>query len=129
MQFQLKVPLLGFENITSMELEKIDDIFMRLSASNTSDVTFTLINPFALQEYVFDIPNSYLELLEINDKSNILIFNIVIIHQPIEKSTINFAAPLIFNVDNQMMAQLVIDDRADLSIAASIESFMKKADS
>ena len=55
MQFELKLPLLGFESIKQMELKKIDDIFMRLESVGEGP-SFTLINPYVLREYAFDIP-------------------------------------------------------------------------
>ena len=59
MQFELKLPLLGFESIKTMRLTKIDDIFMQLeNASDEGKPTFTLINPFALKAYEIDIPQS-----------------------------------------------------------------------
>jgi flagellar assembly factor FliW len=125
MQFELKLPLLGFESITRMELQKIDDIFMRLE-SNDGGPSFTLINPFALREYAFDIPTSLQALMEINDQSNLLIYTIVILTTPIENSTINFVAPLIFNTDNQTMAQIIIDNRADFGIADPIKNYLDK---
>jgi flagellar assembly factor FliW len=78
MQFNLKLPLLGFESATSMELKKIDDVFMRLESSN-NDLSFTLINPFILREYAFDIPTSLQALMEIDEQSNLLIYNLVIL--------------------------------------------------
>lgn len=124
MQFELKLPLLGFEALTHMKLEKIDDIFMRLESVGDGP-SFTLINPFSLREYSFDIPSSLQGLLGINEQSNLLIYNIMIIQTPIEKSSINFVAPLIFNTDNQTMAQIIIDNRADFGIAEPIEKYLK----
>ena len=123
MQFELKLPLLGFESVTRMELQKIDDIFMRLE-SDEGGPSFTLINPFVLREYAFDIPTSVQALMEINEKSNLLIYAIVILTTPIENSTINFVAPLIFNTDNQTMAQIIIDNRADFGIADPIKNYL-----
>jgi len=125
MQFELKVPLLGFDEITTMELKKIDDIFMKLDA-NEGKTEFTLVNPFALREYSFEIPDATKALLEINDKSNLLIFNILIITTPIENSTINFAAPLVFNTDNQTMAQVIISDNPDFSIAEPLSHYLQQ---
>lgn len=124
MQFDLKLPLLGFESVSSMELQKIDDIFMRLESVGNGP-SFTLINPYALREYAFDIPSTLQALMEIDEKSNILIFNIVILTSPIENSTINFVAPLIFNTDNGTMAQIIIDNRSDFSIAEPIKNYLK----
>ena len=125
MQFELKIPLLGFSEIKSMELKKIDDTFMKLEAVG-QDTEFTLINPFILREYSFEIPDATKALLEINDKSNLLIYNILIIATPIENSTINFAAPLVFNTDNQTMAQVIISDNPDFSIAEPLSNYLQK---
>ncbi len=125
MQFELKLPLLGFESVNQMELQKIDDIFMRLE-SNGEGPSFTLISPFALREYAFDIPTSLQALMEVNEQSNLLIYTMVILNTPIENSTINFVAPLIFNTDNQTMAQIIIDNRADFSIAEPIKTYLKE---
>lgn len=124
MQFDLKLPLLGFEAVSTMELQKIDEIFMRLESVGEGP-SFTLINPFALREYSFDIPSSLQALLGITPESNLLIYNIMILQTPIEKSTINFVAPIIFNTDNQTMAQIIIDNRADFGIAEPVEKYLK----
>lgn len=124
MQFDLKVPLLGFESIKQLELEKIDEIFMRLKATDADELSFTLINPFLLRNYEFEIPTPTQELLEVNDDSNLLIYNIIVIQNPIENSRINFIAPLVFNTDNQTMAQIIISDNPDYGVAEPISDFL-----
>lgn len=124
MQFDLKLPLLGFEAVSKMELQKIDEIFLRLESIGEGP-SFTLINPFSLREYSFDIPSSLQGLMGITPESNLLIYNIMILQTPIEKSTINFVAPLIFNTDNQTMAQIIVDNRSDFGIAEPIKNYLK----
>ena len=124
MLFELKLPLLGFESLTKMELQKIDDIFMRLKSPDTDEPSFTLINPFILRDYAFDIPAGTQSLMQIDDKSNLLIYNIIIIQTPIENSTVNFIAPLLFNTDNNTMAQVIINDNPEYSIAEPISTFL-----
>lgn len=127
MQFDLKLPLLGFETVSKMELQKIDDIFMRLESVGEGP-SFTLVNPFALREYSFDIPASLQALMEITPESNLLIYNIMILQRPIEKSTINFVAPIVFNTDNQTMAQIIVDNRLDFGISEPISNYLKGTD-
>lgn len=110
MIYKVKSPLLGFENIKEMELSKIDDIFMELKDKEESGVIFTLIDPFALREYSFDIPLEFQKLLGIDKDSKLLVYNTMIIQNPIEKSTINFLAPIIFNEDNKTMGQIILDN-------------------
>ena len=125
MQFELKMPLLGFESIKTMKLEKIDDIFMRLTSEQDESASFTLINPFVLTEYDFVVPTAIETLLQINNTANILIFNVVIVQSPIENSTINFAAPIVFNTDSMSMAQVILDNNSQYSIAEPISNFLR----
>jgi len=87
--------------------------------------SFTLINPYVLREYAFDIPASLQALMEIDENSNLLIYAIVILTTPIENSNINFVAPVIFNTDNGQMAQIIIDNRSEFSIAEPIKNYLK----
>jgi len=52
----------------------------------------------------------------------------MIIATPIETSTINFIAPLVFNVDNQSLAQVVLDANLypDFGLMESISQFLNK---
>jgi len=110
MEFEVKKPILGFENITKVEFEEIDGLFATLSPSNSKLPAFTLVNPYQLKEYSFDIPKDVQVLLDIKENSKVLVYNIVVLHNPITESVVNFKAPLIFNVDNKTMAQFIIEE-------------------
>jgi len=127
MVFTVKSPIPGFPHIGTMELIKIDDFFMRLQSTDDS-TSFTLLNPYMLREYVFEIPSYYKTLLEIDEKTNVMVFNIMIIASPIENSSVNFIAPLIFNADTMTMAQVLLDsDRhPEYGISQSIGSFLQE---
>jgi len=127
MIFELRVPIFGFEKTKQLELKKIDDIFMRLQSIDAKEPSFTLVNPFVLRDYEFDIPSSLQEKLKIDENSNLLIFNIVMIQKPIENSTVNFVAPLIFNTDSKLMAQMIINDRQDYGVTEVIKSFFPES--
>ena len=129
MIFTVKAQIPGFETIQEVEVEQIDDFFFKfISKSDTT--TFTLINPYMVRNYDFDIPEYFKSLLEITEESNLLVFNIMIIATPIETSTINFIAPLIFNTDNQTMAQVLLDSskHPDFGLMESISTFLNKSD-
>ena len=126
MKFDISVPLLGFEDIKEVELQKIDDIFMKMQAINNEHISFTLIDPFILRDYDFEIQQSIQDLLEISDKSNLLILNIVLIQTPIEESIVNFIGPLIFNTDNNRAAQIILPESTKYSVAEKISNFLNK---
>jgi len=108
MTFDVKSPIPGFEQVKQVELEKVDDFFMQLKSCDDT-ASFTLINPFLLREYDFEVPEYFKNLLELEEKSNTLVFNIMIVSTPIETSVINFIAPLVFNTDKSCVAQILLD--------------------
>jgi len=126
MKFDISVPLLGFEDVKQVELEKIDDIFLKLQSSENEHISFTLIDPFVLREYDFEVPTNVKEILEIDEKSNILILNIVLIQTPIENSVVNFIGPLIFNTDNNKAAQVILAESTKYGVAEKISTFLNK---
>ncbi len=124
MKFDISVPLLGFENVKHVELQKIDDIFMKMISCEDEHISFTLIDPFVLREYDFEVPNNIKDILDINEKSNLLILNIVLIQTPIESSIVNFIGPLIFNTDNKKVAQVILSESMKYGVAEKISSFL-----
>ena len=127
MVFNVKAPIPGFEVIKEVEVEKIDDFFVKL-VSKSDTTTFTLINPFMIRNYDFKVPEYFRSLLDIKDDTNVLILNIMIIATPIESSTINFIAPLIFNTDNGTVAQVLLDAALypDFGLMENISNFLNK---
>ncbi|MCW8838735.1 MAG: flagellar assembly protein FliW [Thiovulaceae bacterium] len=126
MKFELALPLLGFENVKEVTLEKVDDIFMKMQAVEDKYLSFTLIDPFVLRDYDFEVPTSVQETLEVDEQSNILTLNIVLIQNPIEDSVVNFIGPIIFNTDNKKAAQIILSDDSKYGIAEKISSFLQK---
>jgi len=126
MKFDIAVPLLGFDDIKKVELQKIDDIFMKMQAVEDEHISFTLIDPFVLREYDFEVPQKIQELLNIDENANIIILNIVLIQTPIEESVVNFIGPLIFNTDNKKAAQIILPESTTYGVAEKISSFLKK---
>ena len=127
MKFDISVPLLGFETVRQVELEKIDDIFMKMQSTTDEYISFTLINPFVLREYDFEVPSNIQDILQADEKSNLLILNIVLIQTPIEDSIVNFIGPLVFNTDNNRAAQVILADSPKYTVAEKISDFLNKS--
>lgn len=126
MKFEICEPFLGFETLKEVEVQKIDDIFMNMRSSENEKISFTLIDPFVLIEYDFEIPENIKELLEIEKESNILVLNIVLIQNPIEDSIINFLSPILFNTDSNKAAQIILPETSKYGIAEKISKFLKR---
>lgn len=128
MEFEVKSPILGFESVRTVKLEKIDDLFMKLENAHADMPTFTLVNPFLLREYDFEVPLATKLLLDLKEDTNLLVLNIMIIHTPLENSTINFLAPVIFNFDNKTMGQVILESNRypNYGLAEVISSFFSE---
>ena len=128
MEFEVKSPILGFESVRTVKLEKIDDLFMKLNNAHADMPIFTLVNPFLLREYDFEVPLATKLLLDLKDDTNLLVLNIMITHTPLENSTINFLAPVIFNFDNKTMGQVVLESNRypNYGLAEVISSFFSE---
>ena len=126
MKFDISTPLLGFENIKQVELDRVDEIFMKMVSCDNELLSFTLVNPFVLREYDFEVPNAILESLEATKDSNLLILNIVLIQSPIEDSMVNFLAPIIFNTDTKKVSQIILPETTRYGVAEKISSYFRK---
>lgn len=127
MVFEVKSPILGFEHIKTMELIELDKFFVKLQ-SKDDNTSFTMINPYALRNYEFDIPTYYQELMDINDNSELRVYNIMVVSTPIETSTVNFMAPIVCNMTNMTLSQVVLDvySYPDYKQAEKISDFIQK---
>ena len=123
MKFKVVLPILGFEDIKEFELEKINENFYTLK-NEEKNVTFTLINPFFLREYDFEISENDQKKLELDNNTNFLVLNIMIVENPFIESTVNFAAPLIFNLDKKIMGQVVLEN-SNYSLMEKLKNFIK----
>ena len=104
---------------------EIDSLFSTLKDTEDENISFTIVNPYALREYSFDVPTDIKVLLEIDENSKVSVYNILVIQKPLEKSTINFLAPIIINHDNNKLAQVILEPKKhpDFGMAETIESF------
>jgi len=125
MGYEIKGNILGFEKTLNVDIRKVDDLFSTMIDIDDENISFTLVNPYLLREYSFDLSSDIKILLEINENSNISVYNIVIIQEPLENSTINFLAPIVVNNDNKKVAQAVLDKKRhpEFGMAETIKSF------
>jgi flagellar assembly factor FliW len=125
MSYEVKGSILGFEDTLNVTISEIDELFSSMQDVDNENISFTLVNPYALREYSFDVPSDIKVLLEIKEDSNISVFDVLVIQKPLENSTINFLAPIIVNNDNKKVAQAVLNPKKhpEFGMAESIKSF------
>ncbi len=120
MKYKVVYPILGFENEKEYELSHIEGPFYKLEGKN---VSFTLIDPFFIRnDYGFELDDEFTEKLNLNE-NNVMVLNILTPAKPFEESTINFAAPLIFNTEDKIFGQAILD-KYNYSLARKIGDFL-----
>jgi len=121
MKYKVVYPILGFENEKEFDLEQIDNIFYKLRGK---EVQFSLINPFTLRDdYNFEVDEKFAENLKLK-KGNFLVLNILTLQEPFIESTVNFAAPVILNIEDKLLGQAVLD-KYNYSLARPLKDFIK----
>ncbi|MCW1360528.1 flagellar assembly protein FliW [Campylobacter sp. US33a] len=110
MTLTVKCPILGFEETKTMELSIIDEVFVRLKSLDGKDFSFVMMSPYLIRpDYEFDIPTYYQELLELTPETKMQVYTIVAINKTIEESTVNFLAPIVINLENNSLTQVILD--------------------
>jgi len=127
MSYKVKGQILGFENTNNVDINEVDGLFSTMIDCDNKNISFTMVNPYELREYSFDVPSDIKVLLGIKEDSHVNVYNIVVIQKPLEKSAINFLAPIIVNEDTKTVGQAVLNSKthSDLGMAETIESFRK----
>lgn len=86
-----------------------DDDFYAMQSVETAELAFIISNPFGFfPEYDFKLEESIVEELEIESGKDILVYSILTINEPFEKTTANLQAPLIINSKNRKAKQVIL---------------------
>lgn len=124
----IKSPILGFETTTSVELEVIDELFLKLKSLDGKDFTFVLIDPQKIRPgYDFIINEHYKQVLNIQNETKRQAFIIMALHEEIKDSTLNFLAPIVINWDEKSLAQVILEpvEYPDFFQADKISNYIK----
>lgn len=110
--FNFAMPIIGFDMLHKFIIldPNKETLFKWLQSVEDPTLAFPVISVSALDlDYTIDLPDNVVEVLNITNVESLLIMNITSIPQDNPKgTTINLLAPLIFNLDNQTAAQVVL---------------------
>ena len=110
--FSFVMPIIGFDMLHKFIIldPNKDTLFKWLQSIEDPALAFPIISVSALNlDYTIDLPDNIVETLDIKNVESLLVMNITSIPQDNPKgTTINLLAPLIFNLDNQNAAQVVL---------------------
>lgn len=128
-KFQVKSPILGFDNIHEVSFAEVDDGALAvLSMGENEDFKeLLLINPYKVREYSFEVPTAIQTLLDIKANSKVKVF-CVFVREKEAEVRINFLAPIILNCDNNTLGQVVLNvkDYPHFGVAEPIKNYIKE---
>lgn len=103
----------GFEDEREFVLLPIEGntMFQVLQSAKVSDIALIVASPYTLVEnYSFDIDEPTIELLDIKQEDDIFVLGVLSLKDPLETSTINLQAPIVFHTLKKTAKQMIIND-------------------
>ncbi|MEW4372169.1 flagellar assembly protein FliW [Paenibacillus kandeliae] len=101
----------GFPELNQYTVIPQYESFSLLQAADNPRISFIMVDPFVFfPQYEFELPQDVQEELEINDEQHVAVRCIVTWHTQSEKITMNLAAPIIFNVEQQQAKQIILQN-------------------
>lgn len=101
----------GFPNEKEFCILPMEDTpFLVLQSVQTTGTAFIIMEPFQIfPGYEFDLPDEILEGLNVQSEKDLVVFVILTVQEPFEKTTANLQAPLILNQRNKKAKQYIIN--------------------
>lgn len=86
-----------------------DSPFSILQSVNNVELGFVVVEPFSFyKDYEFDLEESVINQLNIEEKADVTIYSIVTIGESLSTSTINLQAPVIINKRKNLGKQAIL---------------------
>lgn len=111
--YKIALPILGFENETSLKIEKIDEFFSFLVFNDNTKITIVNINVLNKVSFDFEIDQNTLKGLKINSKEDFETYFAVVSQDPVEHSIINLVAPIFVNQKEKLIGQFVTNEKVE----------------
>ncbi|MBU8905989.1 flagellar assembly protein FliW [Desertibacillus haloalkaliphilus] len=85
--------------------------FFILQSIDEVEIAFVIVNPFDFfNEYQVKLPDSTIEMLEIEKEEDVAIFAMLTVQEPFANTTANLQAPVVINAKKQKGKQVVLSD-------------------
>ena len=113
MMYKIALPILGFENFSKVDVEKLDEFVAFLKFEDGSKISIININVLNKVSFDFKIDDKTLEALKIKSKDDFSTYFILVSQEPVEHSIINLVAPIFINEKEKLVGQYVTSEKVD----------------
>ena len=118
MMYKIALPILGFENFSKVDVEKLDEFVAFLKFEDGSKISIININVLNKVSFDFKIDDKTLEALKIKSKDDFSTYFILVSQEPVEHSIINLVAPIFINEKEKLVGQYVTREKVDPYLAS-----------
>ena len=88
-----------------------DSPFIVMQSIEQKDLAFISIEPGNFfSDYDFEIDERTKKMIKLEDSSQVTVFNITTLKKDIKQATVNLAAPVIVNFNQNLGRQVILDD-------------------
>lgn len=86
-----------------------DDIFYVMQSVSNTQLAFVLSSPFNFfREYDIKLEDSVVQELKLKAENDVLMYSILTVQDPFDKTTANLQAPVIINSKNRKAKQVIL---------------------
>ena len=118
MMYKIALPILGFENFSKVDVEKLDECVAFLKFEDGSKISIININVLNKVSFDFKIDDKALEALKIKSKDDFSTYFILVSQEPVEHSIINLVAPIFINEKEKLVGQYVTSEKVEPYLAS-----------
>lgn len=116
--YKIVLPILGFEDFSKVDVEKVDEFVAFLKFEDGSKISIVNINVLNKVSFDFQIDDKTLEALKIKSQDDFSTHFILVSQDPIEHSIINLVAPIFINEKEKLVGQYVTNEKVDPYLAS-----------
>jgi flagellar assembly factor FliW len=116
--YKIVLPILGFENLETLSIEKIDDFFSFLIFDKNTKIMIVNIDVLNKVSFDFQIDVDVLEKLKIKSKEDFETYFCVVSQDPIEHSIINLVSPIFVNEKEKLIGQYITNEKVEPYLAS-----------
>ncbi|GKU83399.1 flagellar assembly protein FliW [Niallia sp. NCCP-28] len=105
-------PIPGFPDEDRFIVLPLDEegSFFALQSIQNEQLAFVISNPFLFfSDYDFNLEENAVEQLELASEKDVLVFAILTVQEPFEKTTANLQAPIILNQKKNLAKQVILN--------------------
>lgn len=116
--YKVVLPILGFENVETLEIEKLDDLMSFLILGEKTKMSVVNIDGLSKVSFDFQIDEDVLEKLRIKSRDDFNIYFSVVSQNPVEYSIINLVSPIFINEKEKLIGQYVTSEKVEPYLAS-----------